>query len=183
MFKLRFLFIAALGAAALAAVALQAQPWKRQYVGETSFSVSLPGKLEEAGITEVEDDEDWVVRSSDYAFESDRYYVLVTVFEGRKGTVANAAHLETVAKDIVSGLSEGEDSIKELGKKVGKVDEHPTLLQAVQLIKAEDKPVFKTFLLGDSNRVFALLTVSGATDTADVDKIIASVRYKSGLKE
>lgn len=183
MSKLRILFIAALAAAALAALAYQTQAWKRQYVGETTFSISLPGKLEEAGVTEVEDEEDWVVKSTDYAFESDRYYVLVTVFEGRKGTVANAGHLESVAKDIVSGLSEGEDGIKELGKKAGKVDEHPTLLQAVQLVKAEDKPVFKSFLLGDGNRVFALLTVSGAADTAAVDKIIASARFKAGLKD
>ncbi|QYK54465.1 MAG: hypothetical protein KF824_06090 [Fimbriimonadaceae bacterium] len=179
------LFAAAvLGGTAIAD--LQAKPWKRQYLPDSTFSISIPGKLSQEGETEVEDKTDWVERTTDHVFETDDYYVQVTVFVGKKGTVANAAHLEKVAKDLVLGISESEESVKELSKKTIKIDGKSVITQAHEMGKDKNKIVFKSLLLGDANNVYAVLAVgypSEPNSLTGIDKVMASVRYKAGLKD
>lgn len=174
------------GVLVVAGVGLAAQEaWKRQYIGKSAFSVVLPGSLESAGETKVEDKEDWVVKTDDYTFENDDVFVLITVFHGKAGTLASDRHLATVAKDLVTGISEGEDAVKELGRKVGKLDEKPTVLQSHLLGSGDTASLFKSFLLGDGNKVYAVMAVGYPNDpksVAAVDRVLGSVRYKMGVQ-
>lgn len=187
MSRSKLIPVAVVAALAFAGGALAFQDaWKRQYLGKTAFSLNLPGKIVSAGETKVEDKDDWVLTTDDYTYENDDFYVLVSVFRGKPGTTATEKHLTQVAKDLVAGVSENEDSVKETGKKVGKVDEKVTIIQSHVLGKGESASLFKSFLLGDGKDVYAVMAVGYPSDpksVAAIDKVFASIRYKAGLKE
>lgn len=187
MIRTRLIPVALLGALVFAGGAYaQQEVWKRQYVGKSALSMSLPGKLESAGETKVEDKDDWVVTTDDFTFESDDFFLLISVFNGKSGTKSDDKHLAQVGKDLVMGISESEDAVKENGKKVGKLDEKPTLIQSHVLGKGEDASLFKSFLLGDGNKVYAVMAIGYPNDpksVAAIDKVFASIRFKSGLKD
>lgn len=165
--------------------AVQQVAWKRTYLGKTAFSISLPGTLEDAGETKVEDKADWVSKTDDYVFEDDNMFILISVFHGKPGTVASTKHLATVGKDLVTGISEGENSVRENGRKEGVLDDKPTLLQSHILGKDREKNVFKSFLLGDGNKVFAVMAIGFPDDpksVAAIDRALSSIRYKMGVQ-
>lgn len=170
-----------------AAIAAQS-PWKRQYVPNSAFSVLLPGKLTAENDTVVEDKNDWVEKSTDHVYQSvkDGYSIQITTFFGKKNVVANAAHLEKMAKDIVVGISEKEDSVREMGKKSIKIDEKPVLIQSHSMGKDSDRVIFKSLLLGDGNKVYVVMAVGFPEETnsmPSIDKVMNSVRYKTGLTD
>lgn len=187
MVRTRVMLVALVGAVAFAGSALAAQEtWKRQYVGKSALSLSLPGKLESAGETKVEDKDDWVLTTDDFSFESDDFYLLVSVFNGRPGTVADDKHLAQVAKDLVTGMSDKDEDVKVNGFKAGKLDEKPTILQSHTIGKGEKATLFKSFLLGDGTKVYAVMAIGYPSDpksVAAIDKAFASIRFKAGLKD
>jgi hypothetical protein len=187
MSRTKLIPIALVAALAFAGGAFALQDaWKRQYLGKTAFSLNLPGKIVSVGETKVEDKDDWVVTTDDYTYENDDFYVLISVFHGKPGTTATEKHLTQVAKDLVTGISENEDSVKETGKKLGKLDEKLTITQSHVLGKGEEASLFKSFLLGDGKDVYAVMAVGYPDDpksVAAIDKVFASIRYKAGVKE
>lgn len=187
MSRTRLVPVALVTALAFAGGALALQEaWKRQYLGKSAFSLSLPGKVVSVGETKVEDKDDWVLTTDDYTYENDDFYILVSVFRGKPGTSATEKHLSQVAKDLVTGISENEGAVKETGRKVGKVDEKMTIIQSHVLGKGESASLFKSFLLGDGRDVYAVMAVGYPSDpksVAAIDKVFASIRYKAGLKE
>jgi hypothetical protein len=178
--------VVTVGLLSVASLAIQQVAWKRQYVGKSALSMHLPGLLESLGETKVEDDKDWVEKSDDYILESDDFFVYVSVFHAKKGQKVDESRLTTVGKDLVVGISENEESVKETGRKVGKLDERPTLLQSHVLGKGADASLFKSFLLADTGRVFAVMAVGNPGDMksgAAIDRVMGSIRFKAGLKE
>lgn len=187
MVRTRLMMVALIGAVAFAGSAMAAQDaWKRQYVGKSPLSLTLPGKLESAGETKVEDKDDWVATTDDFSFESDEFYLLISVFNGRPGTTADDKHLAQVAKDLVAGMSDKEEDVKVNGYKAGKLDEKPTVLQSHTIGKGDKATLFKSFLLGDGTKVYAVMAVGYPSDpksVAAIDKAFNSIRYKAGLKD
>ncbi len=187
MSRSKLIPVALIAALAFAGAAFAVQDaWKRQYLGKTAFSLGLPGKLVSAGETKVEDKDDWVLTTDDFTYENDDFYILISVFHGKAGTTATEKHLSQVAKDLVTGISENEDAVKETGRKVGKMDEKLTITQSHVLGKGEEASLFKSFLLGDGKDVYAVMAVGYPSDpksVAAIDKVFASIRYKAGLKE
>ncbi|MFM9873033.1 MAG: hypothetical protein ACKVQS_06155 [Fimbriimonadaceae bacterium] len=187
MSRSKLIPVALVAALAFAGGALALQDaWKRQYLGKSAFSLNLPGKIVSTGETKVEDKDDWVLTTDDYTYENDDFFILISVFHGKPGTTATEKHLTQVAKDLVTGISENEDSVKEMGRKVGKLDEKMIITQSHVLGKGEQSSLFKSFLLGDGQDVYAVMAVGYPSDpksVAGIDKVFASIRYKAGLKE
>lgn len=187
MIRTRLIPVALVGALVFAGGAYaQQNTWKRIYVGKSAFSLSLPNELKSQGVTEVEDKEDWVVSTDEYEYQGEDFILLVSVFNGKAGTKADERHLAQVAKDLVTGLGSDGESVKETGRKTGKVDERPTILQAHILGTGEDASLFKSFLLGDGSKVYAVMAIGYPNDpksVAAIDKVFASIRFKTGLKD
>ena len=171
----------------LAALAAVAQPTKltRQYVGSSKFSMDLPSKLGEAAVETVTDDQDWAVKCTDYAVETDRYVLQISVFEGKKGTKADAGFLKSVVKDVLVGLGSGKGTkVEQVGSLETKIDDKPFLKQTHRLTTDQESYIVKAGLLGDGTTVYMVLAiclpeVKGATE--EVDGLMKSIRYKAGL--
>ncbi len=170
---------------AVAAVAGAVVAPKRVYVGDSALSLVLDGSLGDAAVENVTDDEDWVVKATDYTVESDIYVLQVSVFEGKKGTQATTAFLRTVAKDIITGLSGKGSKVELVSNNEEKVDEKAAIRQTHKVTDADGTVVVKSTLIGDGQNVYLVMgvcfpDVKGSVE--GIDKIMRSVRYKSGLK-
>ncbi len=200
----------ALGLAAASAMAVQSV-WKRYYVGKSALSMESPVSIG-SGVTEkVEDKNDWVGQMTDYAVETDTYYLQITVVEGKDKKKADYTKLATVLADTVEvladdaytteftpsadGLSGAVALVPVKGKTakvpvkldssvVSKLDGQPMIKVDLTRGKGEESSLMKLALIGEGETVYAVFGV-GAVQTPDVkkdlEKMIGSLRFKKGL--
>lgn len=195
---------------ALAGFGGAALEWKRQYVGKTPLSLEAPVSIG-AGVTEkVTDPMDWVGQMTDYMAETDSYYLQITVFEAKDQTVATYKKLASVMGDTVEVLADealtvkftandkdgGEITLVPVEGKtpkakveltssmVGKIDEKPVIMATINREEKGEKSVLKLALVGDGKSVYAVFGVGFPEypdGVKDLDRIMKSIRYKTGL--
>lgn len=161
-----------------------APAWERMFVGETKLSLTSPTKLS-AGEREVpEDNEDWVVATTDYSAETDDYYLQITHFEAKAGITVDAARLVTAQAELVKGLTEGEEGSKVTEERAFTLDGVPARYLRVRAGKEPGTFIAFAMMVGEGSNMFLVQCVGfpdSAKSLAESERIVRSVRYKKPL--
>ncbi len=161
-------------------IGAQDTKWKRVTVAETSLSVEIPGKFSSAKKEASSTSGDWVVSTQDYTFDSDDYFVQVTIFEAKAGTNINQAFLKTVASDIGKGMQDDNAKPALVESIPESLDEIEKLKTTYEVKTGADKFVVKGMLIGTSDKVYSVAavgfpSVKGSLESAT--RIRDSVKY------
>ena len=158
--------------------------WERIFVGETKLSLTSPTKLS-AGESEVpEDNEDWVMATTDYSAETDDYYLQITHMEAKAGVTVDAARLVTAQAELVKGLTEGEDGSKVTEERGFTLDGSPARFLRVRAGKEPGTFIAFVMMVGDGSNLFLVQCVGfpdSAKSLTESERIVRSVRYKKPL--
>lgn len=177
------LLIASMAAPALA----NQKAWSRQFVGETALSLSLPEKLGKPIVEEVKEKDDWVAKTEEYVFSTDRLYVVISVLSPRSGTSVNDKLMQKVIGDVLIGLTEGETSKADQKSNPTKIsiDKKSGFKLVADLGEGTDQYQAQVLTIADGKQMYLIIGVGFTAmenSVADLNKIIGSIRLTKNLK-
>ncbi len=188
MFTRKFVAVSSLFAAMLVMpTVLQAfqAKWTRQYLGDSLLSIELPGKLVAGETEQVNDGKDWVKSTTEYNYENDDFFVQASIFAGDRTTKADGPFLAKVMTSVLEGVQEDGTTAVKIDSSKDDIDKMPALVETHRVGTGEKQFIMKVALVGENNKVYAVIAVSFPDVTGSVEmgaRAIKSIRFTKIVK-
>jgi len=159
--------------------------WTRQFLGDSLLSLELPGKLVAGETEQVNDGKDWVKSTTEFNFENDDFFVQCSIFAGDRTTKADGPFLTKVMASVLEGVQQDGTTAVKVDSNKEDIDKMPALVETHRVGTGKDQFLMKVALIGENNKVYAVIAVSFPDVTGSVEmgeRAIKSIRFTKTVK-